>query len=411
MTNSSEVIKAKKTASSCFTGDEGAVISVITENKKNIRDAIVSELTSEQNYLHGKACAKLLETKSNIQDIIDINRGGATGMHGFIAEQLETGIGNAKSIMNGDGVRYILLDDNGRDDLLIDSVPVQMKFVQKALSLDAVKEHIQKYPEAIAEGEVYMIPKDYWEKLQLLWNLSPEEAGSLRNTDYNLWLKLHELSAEGITKEKLCAAEFGYDGAQRETYVETLDDCKNQVSEQRDKNVAKIIEEHSPTIKEAAQTVLLGAGMEGVLQAAISVFEKHQEGIDFKDYSKDDVIYVLKKSGLGALNGGLRSGVVYLAVNFTPIPAGVVSGAYTIAEKAIEIGVTADKNEESRKQAKEEIIATVVEVSVTTLLSIVGAKAFKKNKAIGAMIGTVAAKAIIYTGKKAKSFFAEKEAA
>ena len=73
--------------------------------------------------------------------MIESNRGGENGVHGFIAEQLETGIGNAKSIMDGNGIQYVLLDDNGRDDLLIGSTPVQMKFVQKALSLDAVKEH------------------------------------------------------------------------------------------------------------------------------------------------------------------------------------------------------------------------------------------------------------------------------
>ena len=39
-------------------------------------------------------------------------------------------------------------------------------------------------------------------------------------------------------------------------------------------------------------------------------------------YEFEDVKDVLKASGIGALNGGLRSGFVYLVVNFTPIPAG-----------------------------------------------------------------------------------------
>ena len=401
LTNAPSIIsKPSKRTFYHATGDSGAVVSAFAETQKEVRNTLISDFAAEQKVLFQKACSELTKTEENIQQLIDINRGGQTGIHGFIAEQLEVGIGNAKSVMSGYGIRYILLDDNGRDDLLIDACPVQMKFVQKALSLDAVKEHMAKYPEAIGDGEIYMIPKDYWEKLQQLWAITPEEAGKLRNTDYSLWQKLYALSEEGLTSNKLCAAEFDYNRAQKDAYADTIEECRQEVADQKDNAIKKVIAENGPSIAEAAQTIAIGAGMEGTLQGVVTIIEKHQDGINIPDYTKQDVVDVLRASGKGALNGGVRSGVVYFVVNFTPIPAGVASGAYTIAEKAIEIGLKTEDNPVSKEKAKKEMIAIVVDVSITTLLSIAGAKYFKKNKVVGAMIGTVTAKALIYAGKK-----------
>ncbi len=383
--------------------DAGTVISTFAQVNKDAKDAVIAEVSNEQLSLYMEACNELTKTKESIQQLINSNRGGQNGVHGFIAEQLETGIGNAKSIMNGDGIRYILLDDNGRDDLLIDSCPVQMKFVQKALSLDAVKEHMAKYPEAIGEGEIYMIPRDYWEKLQKLWGMSAEEAGKLRNTDYSLWQKLHDLSEEGLTTDKLCAAEFNYNGAQKDAYENTIAECERNVAKTKENAINKVIAENGPSVIEAAKTIAIGAGMEATLQGVFTIIDKHQNGVDIPDYTNQDITDVIKASGKGALNGGLRSGVVYLVVNFTPIPAGIASGVYTAAEKAIEIGINTEDTPEAKEKAKEEIIATVVEVAFTTVLSMAGAKYFKKNKVVGAMIGTATAKAIIFTGKKIHS--------
>lgn len=239
----------------------------------------------EKDSLLREASAELKKTTDNIKSLIESNRGGENSVHGFIAEQLETGIGNAKSIMDGNGIQYILLDDNGRDDLLIGSTPVQMKFVQKALSLDAVKEHMIKYPEAIGDGEMYMIPLDYRKKLQNLMSIPVEEAGKLRNTDYTLWKKLHELYEDGLPEDRICAAEFGYDGSQKERYQDTIDDCKASITKRRD-DVRQVIKENALSISEALKSVAIGAGIEGALSGVFVICDKHAAGVDFKDYVK-----------------------------------------------------------------------------------------------------------------------------
>lgn len=131
LTNAPSIIsKPSKRTFYHATGDSGAVVSAFAETQKEVRNTLISDFAAEQKVLFQKACSELTKTEENIQQLIDINRGGQTGIHGFIAEQLEVGIGNAKSVMSGYGIRYILLDDNGRDDLLIDACPVQMKFVK-----------------------------------------------------------------------------------------------------------------------------------------------------------------------------------------------------------------------------------------------------------------------------------------
>ena len=399
---------ANKTNNNCmFISDNGVIAGACAEVQKNAREEIIKCGKSRQDALFRAASSELNKASDNIVSLVESNRGGASGVHGFIAEQLEVGIGNANSIMDGNGIRFSLIDDNGRDDLLIDASPVQMKFVQKAMSLDAVKEHMTKYPDAVENGEIYMIPKDYWEKLQQLWKVHKEEAGKLKNTDYTLWKKLHSLSEDGLCKDRLCAAEFNYDDVQKETYQDTIEDCRKSVIQKREDAIMEIVEENAPTITEALKTMAIGAGIEGILNGVFTVYDKHRNGIDVIDYKVDDATDVVKAVGKGAINGGLRSGLVYVFVNFTPILPGIVSGAYTLVEKIIEIRSRTDDTEESKEKAKQEMIAVFVDVVLSTVLSMIGAKCLKKNRVLGTVIGSMAAKMIIFVWKSLYPLSAE----
>ena len=90
-------------------------------------------------------------------DIIIRNRGGDKGMHGFIAEIAECGIGNARQEIKGDAPIYVWLNDNGPVDLQRGAEYIQQKFVQSGghLSLQAVAQHMQKYPDFLSEGGKY----------------------------------------------------------------------------------------------------------------------------------------------------------------------------------------------------------------------------------------------------------------
>ena len=51
-------------------------------------------------------------------EVITSNRGGVKGMHGFIAEVAEVGVGNARSQILGEGAVYQWVNDNGPVDLM-----------------------------------------------------------------------------------------------------------------------------------------------------------------------------------------------------------------------------------------------------------------------------------------------------
>ena len=69
---------------------------------------------------------------------------------------------------------------------------------------------------------------------------------------------------------------------------------------------------------------------------------------------------------------------LYVVVNFTPVPAGIASGVYTMAEKTVEIGVKAQRDDISKEEATEQIIATAVEIVITTAFAMLESRAAKR---------------------------------
>jgi hypothetical protein len=61
--------------------------------------------------------------------IVERNRGGTKGMHGFIAEVAEVGVVKAKEQIQGNHIDYEWVNDNGHIDLLRDGIAIQQKFV------------------------------------------------------------------------------------------------------------------------------------------------------------------------------------------------------------------------------------------------------------------------------------------
>ena len=107
-------------------------------------------------------------------------RGGQKGMHGFIAEVAECGIGNARSQIAGKAPVYEWINDNGPEDLKRAGILIQQKFVQAGnhLSLQAIQKHLEKYPSFIKNGGVYQIPADHYQKIE--WLRSIPEVKQIR---------------------------------------------------------------------------------------------------------------------------------------------------------------------------------------------------------------------------------------
>lgn len=99
--------------------------------------------------------------KKNIENLIDSDRGSKTGLHGFIAEQAEAGISNARRVLKGLKASTTVLNDNGPVDLMVNGNPVQLKFYKNLLA------GVRQSPEY---DSIMMFPKDQVEVFKQVMN-------------------------------------------------------------------------------------------------------------------------------------------------------------------------------------------------------------------------------------------------
>lgn len=138
-----------------------------------------------------QALAELQKMKTAIASVIETGkmRGGTKGAHGFIAEIAEVYIRNARNLIKGLDSVYKWVNNNGPADILRNSTEIQQKFVQAGghFGLEAIKAHIEKYPNFLQKGGKYQIPKDFYDELQRILSLSQEEAVKESAQTYRLW--------------------------------------------------------------------------------------------------------------------------------------------------------------------------------------------------------------------------------
>ena len=89
----------------------GAWIHYLNQVRINRMDALLKNQSGNLR----EAMKTIKESFAQIQErIIDRNRGGDKGMHGFIAEAAECGIGNARQKIIGKAAVYEWIDDKNR---------------------------------------------------------------------------------------------------------------------------------------------------------------------------------------------------------------------------------------------------------------------------------------------------------
>ncbi len=301
-------------------------------------ETLHKELTEQAGNL-ASAMGEIWSTTKNIHDLMESNRGGSKGMHGFIAERAECGVGNALKRIMGEEDSYLLLDDNGAVDFVRDGVNIQQKFVQAQHSLQAVLGHKNKYPDY--QGK-WQIPKDFYEDVLTLLNMSEEEANRLPlngNLTRKAWKSVHDF----FEKSNLCmddieASHFNYSEVQVNRIDETLlkeeQNIKKLDQDQREKAYKKSL----PGVKEGIKTAAWSAATEGMTEFVLGITEKRKGGKKLKDFTEEDWKEITGSTGLGAVKGGIRGTSIYLLTNYTATPGAVASSmataSFCIAEQA-----------------------------------------------------------------------------
>ena len=300
-------------------------------------DNLIESLQKEKNNL-----SSAMRTLDNSLDTIKTDivnngggRGGITGMHGFIAEVAECGFGNAEEEIYGREAFYEWIDDNGQNDLKRGAEYIQQKFVRShgKLSLGAIKEHLDKYPNYVKEGNKYQIPKDFYEKIDRLLNMSKEEADRLPSsgdTTLKEWKMVHEFFDEGqVPFDKIEPSKLKYDEVQKDSYKNTFENEKEKIKDINKKNIDSAYDKSRPKFKEGAKAATVSALLEGVTKFYIAVRKKKKDGKTFKDFDEEDWIEILKDTGIGVLEGGVRGISLYAITNYTLTSAAVANAIVT----------------------------------------------------------------------------------
>lgn len=304
------------------------------------------EALQQQNQNWDQAVETLNNTLSTInKEIIERNRGGIKGMHGFIAEVAECGVGNAREQVQGRLPIYEWINDNGPADLLRDGVQIQQKFVASGnhLSLQAITQHFEKYPDFLNQGGKYQIPEDHYEQIKRLLSISKEQAVKIPTStgEFSLkqWKEVHDFFDKGPIKlQDIEPSKLKYDQVQMNRINDTIQSEKKSLKETDKKIRDDAYDASKPSREQGAKVAALSAAIEGGTAFVTAVAKKRKAGKRLGEFDSKDWEEVFKESGIGIAKGGVRGISIYALTNYTATPAAVASALCTasfgIAEQA-----------------------------------------------------------------------------
>lgn len=319
-------------------GQEQAVASWINYLNQVRLNQMNEVLKQEQSNLN-EAMATINETLNKISvDIVNNGkgRGGVKGMHGFIAEVSECGIGNAREQIVGKVPIYKWINDNGPDDLQRGNILIQQKFVNSGghLSLYAIRQHFNQYPDYLDNNKAYQIPKDHYDKIKWLLSIPEEKANKMPTStgEFSLkqWKEVHKFFEEGdIPFEKVEPSLLRYDEVQKGKYEETFSKEVDSLKKTNKERVAHAKEEAAPKLSEGVKATVVSAGIEGASSLCLEINKKRKEGKKLKDFNVDDWKDIAGATGTGTLKGGIRGASIYTLSNYSATPAAVASAIVT----------------------------------------------------------------------------------
>lgn len=376
------------------TNQEQAVAAWVNYLNQLRLDKVLSDFRQQDVNL-GDALASINESIRMIDlEVVAANRGGVKGMHGFIAEVAEVGIGNARSEILGTGAIYQWVDDNGPVDLMRGGAEIQQKFVAAGgrFGLGAVAKHLEKYPDFLARGGSYQIPGDHFDVVRKLHDMPREEAGSLlshsgEGPSFRDWERVQAFFEDGtISIESLEPSNLKYHEVQRGAYESTLQ-AERATLRSTDRTLRdEAYQASRPKLNEGTRATLMGAAVEGGSVFAISVVQKRREGKKLKDFTGDDWSNIAGDSGIGVMKGGIRGLSIYSLTNFTATSAAVASSIVTAAFGIAEQANRLRRGEIDELEFIEAAELVALEAAVSGLSSLVG-QALIPVPVLGAVIG------------------------
>lgn len=357
-----------------------------------IRFEKLIESLNKQDINLDNAIESLNIALNEINKLIESNRGGDSGIHGFIAEIAEVGIGNAKENIIGNANVYQWVNDNGVADLIKNGVGIQQKYYQKDLSLNAIAEHLKKYPDFIKNGGKYQIPKDEYEQILWLRSIPENEANKMPTSDgtFSLknWKKVKELfeGESPIGIDSIEPANLEYSEVQKNTIYNSIEREKDNIKE-TDKAIKKnIVDENKPTFAEGTKVAAVSAMIEGGTTFVSLIIKKKKEKKLIKNFSSEDWQEIINESGIDTVEGGIRGASLYVLTNYTKTPAAIANAIITSSFGVAEQVYQYKNNKITENEFLENSELLFLDASISALSSMLG-QAIIPVPIIGTIIG------------------------
>ena len=383
----------KKAAKS---NQEQAVASWINYLNQVRLDRLMEALQrQDQNW--EQAVNTLKNTLTTIEkEIIVRNRGGLKGMHGFIAEVAECGVVNAREQVEGRMPVYEWINDNGPADLIRNGVQIQQKFVNcgNHLSLQAITQHFEKYPDFLTQGGKYQIPEDHNEQITHLLSISKEEAYRMPTGtgEFSLkqWKEVHDFFEKGNIKIKdIEPSKLKYHQVQAKRIEDTIQQEKQSLKKTDQKIRDDAYEASKPTLEQGAKVAAASAAIECGVAFILAVAKKRKTGKRIGEFDSKDWEGIFKESGIGAVKGGIRGISIYALTNYSATPAAVASALCTASFGVAEQAHLLRKGMITEEQFIMNTEVLCLDSSVSALSSFIG-QALIPIPVLGAVIGNTA---------------------
>ena len=325
--------------SQCITHDtekivqttQGHACGLFVEYLNNLRLATLLVKLSDLESRKCKADQELTDLRASIAKLIESNRGGEKGMHGFIGERVQVSFSNSEALLNGSSPMYFLVDDNGMTDYICGDTLIQQKacLSDKSFGLAHVLLHSKKYPDFVEKGGVYQIPSDFYERYQYFLKMPEQIALKLRKEDLRAWRavqKFHD-SAPEIEVQPMTVT---YAEIQAGAVTTTIDHESAKLNRQYDhlKNNAR--DSCKASVHECLKVVGASAILEGTVDATLS-FTELASNKPVKSFDDDDWKKIALDGARGVLKGSIRGATVYTATNVANIPAPIATASVTAA--------------------------------------------------------------------------------
>lgn len=290
----------------------------------------LAEALEKQDINFENAMKELQKLRDFIGDPSHILGSDAT-KHGEIAENMQVHISNAKRVVEGLKGLYTF-DGVGRtapEDYLFDGSPVQQKFYNGAKqTIEAVKKHLDTYPNFIKSGGSYDIPKDQYEYIVEMLNKPSSQLSRSEATLVKVIREWEEKNGISFT-DKVKSAIVDYSEVQTGKADSTVNEAEKEIKDSDKKQRDDALAKSKPSLKEGVTVTAVSAAVEGGLQFALAVRKKLKSGKKLTEFTEEDWKEIGITTAKGTGMGAFRGAGTYALTNFANMSGTVANGYIT----------------------------------------------------------------------------------